>query len=102
MVAASTAAKSPWSDKPVRQLLRHRQQARGVAFADEEKLAIARPPAWGGVLNSGGTPCMGNKDIATIRATIEADLPLAITGWCADTETGPDVAIEAKVVMINT
>lgn len=45
---------------------------------------------------------MGNKDIATIRATIEADLPLAITGWCADTETGPDVAIEAKVVMINT
>ncbi|WP_271673053.1 hypothetical protein [Bradyrhizobium sp. CCBAU 51627] len=28
---------------------------------------------------------MGNKDIATIRAIIETDLPLAITGWYART-----------------
>ncbi|WP_439396902.1 hypothetical protein ACRQ5Q_07955 [Bradyrhizobium sp. PMVTL-01] len=45
---------------------------------------------------------MSNKDIATIRAIIEADLPLPSRAGARTREAGPDVAIEAKVVMINT
>lgn len=82
--------------------LRDGEQAPGVAFTTDEKVAIARALARASVPEiEAGTPAMGPEEIAAIRAIVEEGLPLTTIAWCRMRTEDVDAAIKAGVSMVN-
>jgi homocitrate synthase NifV len=82
--------------------LRDGEQAPGVAFAAEAKIALAAALAAAGVPEiEAGTPAMGAEETAVVRAIAGAGLGCRVMAWCRMTEADLRAARAAGVSAVN-
>lgn len=82
--------------------LRDGEQAPGVSFTLDEKLAIARKLDAAGVDEiEAGVPAMGEAEIHSIAALNEVVRDAAVIAWCRMTEADIDAALKTGVSRVN-
>jgi homocitrate synthase NifV len=82
--------------------LRDGEQAAGVSFTRDEKVAITRALVEAGIPEiEVGTPAMGPEEIDDIRSLLDFDARVRLTAWCRARRSDIDAAAACEVSAVH-